>query len=192
MKIPATQTNDFATAAGPRLRCFLDRQLVWLFTMILCSIVLPIPGWSQIVEVPCKGSATECAEKFEKFCESAEYTAANLTVPTKTRIWGLLIDPSGAAFVHPEPGLTVELRDPNTSRIIASNRVGEMGTFDFGAVSPGSYRIIAVLIVDGKTARYRGWDQPKGLTCGVADECTLAMLLRSHGSDNPIDFCPPK
>jgi len=37
MKIPATQTSDFVTAAGPRLRCFLRTALLLLLATGFCS-----------------------------------------------------------------------------------------------------------------------------------------------------------
>jgi hypothetical protein len=188
----ASARQRFSTQRGFWLRCFLGRRLPWRSAMICCCLVVPIAGWAQLIDVPCKGTAAQCAERNEKFCATAESSAANLKVQTQTRIWGVLIDPSGAVFAHPQPGLTVELRDPKSSRVLASSKVSETGTFDLGPVSHGNYRLIAVLIVDGKTARYRGWEQPKALACGDAGECTLAMLLRASGTDNPVDFCPPR
>jgi hypothetical protein len=148
--------------------------------------------WSQLVSVPCKGSASECAQKFNQRCDTAEPAVANLIVPHGTKIWGVLIDPTGAVFAHPEPGLTVELRDPRTSKALASSKVSDMGTFDVGKVASGAYRLIVTLHVNGNTKRFPGWSQPEELACGDGNECTLAMLLRPTGTDNPIDFCPPK
>jgi len=192
MKPAVTQKTMFAIAAGPRLRCFLGWQPFWLLTIICCQFVLPILGFGQVVEVPCKGSVSECAHRHEEVCKKGENTAANLIVPKKTKVWGLLIDPSGVPFEHTRNGLTIQLGDPKTSQVIASSQVSEMGTFELGEVVPGKYRLIAVLIVDGKTTRFHGWAQPNSLACGDSDECTLAMLLRPSGTDNPIDFCPPK
>ena len=192
MKVPATQTNVLATAAGPRPRCFLGRQAFWLFAFILFEIATPTHALGQLVEVPCNRSATECAERHDELCKQLENTAANLVVPKKTRVWGLLIDPTGAPFEHPKSGLTIQLRDPKNARVIASSPVSQMGTFELGTVGQGTYRLIAVLLLDGKVTRYRGWTQPRGLACGGSDECTLAMLLRDGGTDNPMDFCPPR
>ena len=192
MTLRLHKANSFSKTAGLWLRCFLERRLVSALAVLCCWTFVSIACSGQLVEVPCKGTVAECSAKFEEFCASSESTAANLTVPTKTKIWGVLIDPTGAVFANPEPGLAVELRDPKTARVLVSSHVSAMGTFDIGAVSPGSYRLIAILIIDGKATRYRGWDQPKGLACGVADNCTIAALLRPHGTDDRIDFCPPK
>ena len=192
MRIRATWSSVFSQQRGYRLRCFREHALLWVFTVIIFLIVLPTVCLGQLVEVPCNGSASGCASRREEFCKKSESVAANLSVPKKTKIWGLLIDPSGAPFAHPENGLTVELRAPQNREVVSSSRVSEMGTFDLGAVAPGTYRLIAVLIIDVKQTRYRGWVQSHSLACGESDECTLAVLLRPSGTDNPIDFCPPK
>ena len=182
----------FATTAGPRLRCFLSRELFWLVAIVFFLVGMPTISLGQLVEVPCKGSVAESADRHEELCKQVENTVPNLIVPRKTRVWGLLIDPTGAPFARPEKGLTVQLRDPKTARVISSSVVSDMGTFELGSILPGRYRIIAVLMVNGEATRFRGWVQPQGLACGESDECPLATTLKAGGSDNPIDFCPPQ
>jgi len=192
MSTITTQKNSLALAAGSLIRSFLKRLAFWLSAFILFEIATPTHALGQLVEVPCNESATECAERHDELCKRLENTTANLVVPKKTRVLGLLIDPTGAPFEHPKKGLTIQLRDPKTARVIASSPVSQMGTFELGTVGQGTYRLIAVLFTDGKATRYKGWTQPRGLACGDGDECTLAMLLRAGGTDNPIDFCPPR
>jgi hypothetical protein len=189
----ATQ-NRFGSSRqrGYWLRCFLDRRIIWRSAFILILVATTIHVLGQVVEVPCNGSAAECAERHNELCKRLENSAANLVVPNRTHVWGLLIDPTGAPFEHPNAGLTVQLRDPKTAEVIASSPVSQMGTFGLGTVGQGAYRLIAVLLADGKATRFKGWTQPKGLACGDSDECTLAMSLGVGGTDNPIDFCPPK
>ncbi|MDR3753300.1 MAG: carboxypeptidase-like regulatory domain-containing protein [Terracidiphilus sp.] len=186
MKPAAHEIFGIVKRRGFWLRCFLG------LCATIAFLASPLASWSQFLGFPCNGNKAECVEKFDQFCRTAENRAPNLFVPKRTRISGVLIDSSGAVFAHPEKGLTVELHDLKTSGLIASSQVSEMGTFDFGTVEPGSYRLIVVLIDQGKRARYRGWQQPGKLACPDSDECTLAALLRPGSTDNPIDFCPPE
>jgi hypothetical protein len=192
MTVAMSEQVGISKQRGFRLRCFLGRRLGSRLVILFFCVISSAIGRGQLVEVPCKGTVSECAAKSEEYCANAEDTRANLKVPQEARVWGVMIDSSGAVIAHPESGLAVELRDPKTSKVLVLNHLSEMGTFDLGKVAAGSYRLIAVVIVDGKTTRFRGWDQPRGLACGLTDECTLAMLLRPHGTDQRIEFCPPK
>jgi len=171
---------------GIWLRCFLE------VCAVIVLVATPYVSWPQFVGYPCNGTKAECAAKFDQYCRTTEDRGPNLLVPRKTRIWGVLIDPTGAEFAHPEPGLTVEVRDLKASTVIASGQVSQMGTFEVGEVAPGSYRLIVVLMIDGKRTRFRNWKQPDNLACPESGECTLAALLRPGGTDNVIDFCPPE
>jgi len=192
MTLAMSDRSGISKQRGFWLRCFLGQRIVCSMAVLLSWMITSTTTWGQLLELPCKGTAAECSAKFEEYCATNEDTKANLSIPSKMRVWGVLIDPTGALFSHPESGLLVELRDSKTSKVFASGFISEMGTFDLGKVDSGAYRLIVALSVNGKRARFRGWDQPKGLACGLADECTLAVLLRPHGTDQRIDYCPPE
>jgi hypothetical protein len=45
---------------------------------------------------------------------------------------------------------------------------------------------------DGKFARLPLADQPTQMACKEEKECHIVATIRFHGTDNPIDLCPPR
>ena len=190
MKPAAHEIFEMTKKRGFWLRCFLRRAKRWSVIVFLSLLATTVLGWSQLLPFPCSGTASECKEKHDEFCKTLEGNEPNLSVPRQTRVWGVLLDPTGAVFSHPAPGLTLELHAGKDFRLLHSSEISDMGTFVFGTVPQGAYRVIVVIMKDGKATRFHGWNQLRGLTCGDTDKCTLAVLLEVHGTDNPVDFCP--
>jgi len=81
---------------------------------------------------------------------------------------------------------------PKTGTVLQS--VGaKNGTFNLGEVKAGSYRLIVVNYEKQSIERLPLVDQPKSLICAdSAPVCRLSVVLTFHGTDDTIDFCPPK
>jgi hypothetical protein len=124
-----------------------------------------------------------------RWCK-AEPTPANLRIVKPAHFSGVLFDKSGAPITFEHP--VAQLREPATGKVLFSSPVDEHGAFDFTAVPPGDFRFIVFSVVNAKPVRLPLMDQPKLLHCDGEPECKVKVVLDMHGTDNPIDFCPPK
>lgn len=138
----------------------------------------------------CIGTQQQCIEAQKRLCAS-EPAPANLELPQDKVVSGTVLDESGAKFGDIYPVL-LQLRVPKTEAILSSVEVKD-GAFDLGAVKAGSYRLIVVKQGKQSIERPPGFDQPGSMACsGATTTCNLAVILKVHATDNPIDFCQPK
>jgi hypothetical protein len=136
--------------------------------------------FSQNVGISPEASRRLCAD---------EKAPANLRLPDAKLVGGTVIDQTGAKF---EAGVAVQLRSPKTGAVLQSASV-ENGDFHLGQAQPGSYRLIVVKTEGSEIKRLVGFDQPQSLVCeATGPTCKLSVMPTVHGSDNLIDYCPPK
>jgi len=124
-----------------------------------------------------------------RWCED-EKVLPNLSIAKPVMLSGILLDESGAPIVFDKT--LVQIKDQKTNKVLLSASLDERGHFNLGPVPAGEFRFIAIWLKDGKLQRLPTTDQPKDLFCSVDKECNLTIVIHFHGSDNPIDFCPPK
>jgi hypothetical protein len=138
----------------------------------------------------CIGSDKECKEEQERLCRE-EPAPANLIVSKQQRIRGVLLDESGAVFVF--ENTFVQLRDAKTRQVLRQVLANPKGEFELGVVTGGSYRLVAVhRRRDGVLTRLPLTEQPGLMTCSGDEDCKITAVQKIHGTDNPIDSCPPK
>jgi len=124
-----------------------------------------------------------------RWCK-AEPTPANLRIVKTTHFSGVLFAKSGAPITFEHP--MAQLREPGTGKVLFASPVDGHGAFDFAAVPAGNFRFIGFSVINDKPTRLPLTDQPKPLHCDGESECKVKVVLDIHGTDNPIDFCPPK
>jgi hypothetical protein len=123
-----------------------------------------------------------------------EKAPANLSIAFPVRLTGRLIDATGAQVDFDRPGYQtiIQIRKPESGEVIFAVPLRNNGEFEFELVPAASYRLIAVWMHDGNFGRLPLADQPEQLSCTEQKECKLVATIRIHGTDNPIDSCPPK
>ncbi len=184
-----SQNCFFSIAAGPRLHCFLG---VAIQCGLFWTTIAAVPAIAQTV---CMGTPTECSVGREQLCKS-EPAPANLFISHDVRVHGTLLDPAGAPLnfgkIQSDSRTILQIRDPKTGKTLFFAPLRVNGEFDFEHVPAGTYRLIAVWMKDGKPGRLPLADQPNAMSCTNAKECEINPVIRFHGTDNLIDFCPPK
>jgi len=171
------------------LRCFLSGgfQLGLAFAILV--------GASAPAQTVCLGSPAECREAQVRLCKE-EPAPANLLVACPVQLTGTLIDSTGAIVefdnVKSDHQTIVQIRNAESGEIIFAVPLRKTGEFKFDLVPAGSYRLIAVWMHDGKFARLPLADQPTQMACKEEKECHIVATIRFHGTDNPIDLCPPR
>ena len=162
-------------------------------------LLVAILGSSSFLfaQLVCVGTTEQCKKAHRELCAS-EPAPANLELSEDKFVTGTVLDVSGATFNDVDAtgvnliDVGVELRAPNTSVVLQST-AARNGTFDFGKVKAGSYRMVVVKRSPRGPERLKLWDQAKSLACkGSTTKCEITVVLTIHGTDNPIDFCPPK
>jgi hypothetical protein len=135
----------------------------------------------------CVGTDQHCAEAQKEKCAS-EPVPENFLLTKSNAVQGNVSDRTGANVQDVE----VQLRSPRTGKVLQSVAVVD-GVFDLGEVKSGSYRLIFVKRGNHTTERLRMWDQPHSLVCAdSASTCSLSVVLTLHGTDDTMDFCPPR
>ena len=136
----------------------------------------------------CTGTVEECREAQTRLCVD-EKAPANLELHEGRLGEGTVVDQTDAKF---ETGFAVQLRLPKSGEIVRSAQVSN-GDFSLGQIESGSYRLIVVKADGTGTKRLVAFDQPRSLICeSPGPICKLSVMPTVHGSDNPIDYCPPK
>lgn len=140
-------------------------------------------------------SLEESKEAQDRICD-AEAAPANLTIAEPVELSGVLLDESGAPVVFERliPGhhTIVQIRNPQDGKILLSAQLNQEGRFEFDQVPAGAYRLVAVSEKLGGFRRLPLSDQPRPMSCSVAGECHVEAVIRYHGTDDPIDLCPPR
>lgn len=120
---------------------------------------------------------------------ASEVIRPNLILQKNTDVVGVVCDPSGEAYPKP---YRVELRDQQSESVLYRIPLREEGNFRMDGVPAGNYRL---LIVNGATnvaSRPPLMDQPANLQCGEAPVCQLEIMLKTHGTDQLYEYCPPR
>jgi hypothetical protein len=139
----------------------------------------------------CLGSdGKPCPPGWEMQLCDDEIVTSNLFVAKPVKLIGVLFDPTGAPITFEKT--FIQIRDSQSKIVLLSTQLDVKGRFDLGTVPAGNYRFLAVWIKEGKIKRLPLADQPTDLFCSDETECVLRIVIRFHGTDNPIDFCPPK
>jgi hypothetical protein len=138
---------------------------------------------------PC--TLREAEEMHEHICKS-EVVRPNLIVEKSTRLSGVLLDETGAPYGN--AGKTVvQIRDAKVGTVLNSSAIDPHGQFDLGIVNAGLFRlIVAIKGKDGKLARPPLADQLPVANCTSQTDCRIQSKIHLHGTDDPLEFCPPK
>jgi hypothetical protein len=159
---------------------------------LVAALVLPSVLWSQTV---CVGTEAECRAAQEKLCQE-EPTPSNLIIAKPVKLSGVLLDETGASIdfdrVAQDSMTIIQIRNEKTDAIVFAVPLRDHGQFEFEWVPAGSHRLIAVWMKNGRLRRLPLADQPKPMSCSEAGPCSVKAVIHSHGTDNPIDSCPPK
>ena len=153
-------------------------------------LLIAVLGSSGILfsQTICTGTADQCREMQKHLCAD-EKAPANFDLDHSQSVTGTVVDQTGAQF---ENDVAVQLRSADSGDVLRTATVSG-GAFDLGNLQKGSYRLIVVKIRPSGPERLKAFDQPEKLTCaGSGSQCRLTMMPIVHGSDNPIDSCPPK
>jgi hypothetical protein len=150
--------------------------------VILAGAAFGLAGFAQTV---CVGSASECREQQRRLCldEKAE---PNLSLSVPGSLEGVIRDQSGAVL---SDEFFVVVRNANGVEL-AETQLHE-GKFEFSDLKQGKFRLIIVRLEAGAKVRPYLFDQPAAFSCGGSNICKLDLVLKVHGTDNPVDFCPP-
>jgi hypothetical protein len=164
---------------------------------LLAALALlgPVELRSQWVCIRKDGKACTAHDVDEMVCKP-EPAPANLSVAHQVRLTGTLLDPTGSPIdfdaVVPDHHTIVQIRDVNSGQVLFAVPLRANGGFEFEFVPAGEYRLIAVWMKDGRLRRLPLADQPKEIRCSDTKECRISAVITFHGTDNPIDSCPPK
>jgi hypothetical protein len=150
---------------------------------------------SQAICIGKNGNPCTDSEFNEKYCKP-EKAPGNLFLAQPVRVFGTFLDPSGIPldFEDVTPGYhtIVQIKSVGTGAILFAVPVNQKGQFDFERIPAGTYRLILVWMKDGKFRRLPLADQPKEIRCAQASDCDVHSVITFHGTDNLVDFCPPK
>jgi hypothetical protein len=151
--------------------------------VILAAIAFGVQSYAQTVFV---GTPSESREALQELClhEKAE---PNLSLSSPTSLEGVIRDQAGAVLAGE---FFVVLR--NTDGVERGATQLRVGKFSFSGLKQGKYRLIVVRLKAGKWTRPYLFDQPGSSSCASSGICKLDLVLKLHGTDDPIDFCPPK
>ena len=159
------------------------------------ALAIPSIMYSQWICIGKDGKPCTDKEVYEMVCQP-ENSPANLSVAQQVRLIGTFLDPTGAPLnfdaVRPDHHAIVQIRDVKSGQILYAVPLRASGEFEFESVPAGEYRLIIVWMKDGKFSRLPLADQPKAMLCSNSKECRISMTISFHGTDNPIDWCPPK
>jgi hypothetical protein len=172
---------------------FLGGIIVCL-SLALFAAVLSAPTIA-LGQTVCLGTDAECRAAQKQLCKD-EPAPANLSVAHPVRRSGTFFDPTGAPIdfdaVKPDHRTIVQIKSPVSGEILFAVPLRPNGDFEFELVPQGNYRLILVWMKDGKFTRLPLADQPKEIRCSDMKQCRISSVISFHGTDNPIDFCPPK
>jgi hypothetical protein len=180
------------------LRSFLGSRLPiarFLVSTILVGMFLSTHAFPQWVCAGKGGKPCTNAEINEMVCKP-EKAPVNLIIDYPVKLSGIFIDQSGAPIdfdeIDPKYQTIVQIKSQDTEQILFAVPLRTDGRFEFERVPSGAYRLILVRVREGKFFRLPTADQPNLMHCSDKDDCTVHQTITFHGSDNPVDWCPPK
>lgn len=194
----ARRSLSVSKQRGIWLRCFLESRTLrssTLFVALIGGFIVPHALRSQAICVGKNGKPCTDAEFKENVC-NREKAPTNLFVGHRVRLSGTFSDPTGApiAFdkLKPDYQTIVQIKSSVSGQILFAVPLSANGAFEFESVPAENYRLILVWMKDGVFHRLPLADQPKEIRCSDADECKSSSVITFHGTDNLVDFCPPK
>jgi len=119
-----------------------------------------------------------------------EKVLPNLSVAKPVKLSGVLLDETGAPIIYDRT--FVQIKDLKTEKVLFTTELDGEGQFDLGAMPAGKFRFLVVWLKDGRIRRLPIADQPNDLFCSAENVCYLKIVIHFHGTDKPIDCCPPK
>ncbi len=138
---------------------------------------------------------SEARQMQDQICRE-EPAPANLFIAHPIRFTGTFFDQTGAPidFDSLEAGshTIVQIRRLTTGEVLFAVPLRSNGEFEFKSVPEGEYRLILVWMRNDKFTRLPLMDQPKEIRCPDLNECRIRSTITLHGTDDPINFCPPK
>ena len=117
-----------------------------------------------------------------------EKMSPNLTIASPVKLTGVLYDASGAHIQF----AIIQVRELKSNKTLFSAALDEDGRFNLGTVPTGRFRLIAMRRKGKDLVRLPLFDQPKPVSCSVENVCHLEIVLGTHGTDQPFEFCPPR
>jgi hypothetical protein len=142
---------------------------------------------------PCTES--ESKEMQDYICRK-ESAPANLFVAHPVQLSGTLVDETGAPFslddLSSGSKTLLQIKDLKNGEIIFEVPLRKDGRFNFKSVPAGNYRMIIVWMKNGKLERPPLFDQPRPIYCDSTEICNVKQIIHGHGTDDPVDQCPPK
>ena len=166
-----------------------------LLIFLIATLWRPEALFSQWVCIGKDGKPCTAEDVDTMVCKP-EKAPPNLSVAYPVRLAGTLIDSNGALVnfdsVRSDYQSIIQIRNAESGEIIFAVPLRKNSEFEFESVPAGSYRLIAIWMHNGKFERLPLADQPTQMTCGNEKECRIVATIRFHGTDDPIDSCPPK
>ena len=121
-------------------------------------------------------------------CER-ESISPNLTLFERTAISGIVVDSSGAPYTE---GYKVDVRDGKSGIVLRSTSLDSSGRLSVPSIPKGTFRLVVYGQRGAVVSRVPLMDQPEKLVCHASSVCRLTIVLKSHGTDQPFEFCPPR
>jgi hypothetical protein len=142
---------------------------------------------------PCTES--ESKEMQDYICRT-EPAPANLFVAHPVQLSGTLVDETDAPFslddLSSGSKTLLQIKDLKKGAILFEVPLRKDGRFEFKLIPAGNYRMIIVWMKNGKLERPPLFDQPQPIHCDSTGICNVKQIIHGHGTDDPVDQCPPK
>jgi len=146
---------------------------------LLVALAVSAPIQAQYICRP--GTTCSC---------SAETVFPNLKLVQTAHFSGKLLDTTGAPITFEKT--IIQVRDPKTSKVLASAMLDQNGRFDLGQIPQSEYRFIAAWQQADRLKRLPLFDQPTAVSCPADALCEVNIVLKLHPTDQLFEFCPPK
>jgi hypothetical protein len=157
---------------------------------VMCALIFGLLCCSGtgLTQTVCLGTPAGCREAQKQLCTN-EKAETNIAIGGAKSLHGDVRDQTGATF---PAGYVVQLRDAATGQVLQSSVLDSAGRFSFADLPTARLRLIVVRLMGEKVVRPPLFDQPSSLACQGSQDCVLKIVLKGHGTDDPLDNCPPK
>ena len=92
----------------------------------------------------------------------------------------------------PNSHTIVQIKSATTGEVLFAVPLSPKGEFDFESIPAGKFRLILVSKKGSELRRLPLADQPKEIRCKDQKDCRVDSTITFHGTENPLEFCPPK